>query len=74
MSKTPTKQPGMVPPSTSAAAAAPAKADLGSSLSQLFDKKEEGNLGGSFGMGGLLGLRHGVPKMPSFRVITTFMI
>ena len=38
-----------------------------SSLDSLFDKDGGSGFGGG-GMGGLLGLRGGVPKMPSFRV------
>ena len=43
--------------------------DTGSSLASLFENKEGSGLGGGgFGMGGLLGIRGAIPKMPSFRV------
>ncbi len=44
--------------------------DLSSSLSALFAKKDDSGVSreGSFGIGGLLGLRGGIPKLPSFRV------
>lgn len=40
--------------------------DMSHTLAALFDQKE-GSMGG-FGMGGLLGIRGGIPKLPSFRV------
>ena len=55
--------------STSAPTSATTKADSSATLSSLFEK-QEGSMdsGGLFGMGGLLGMRGGIPKMPSFRV------
>lgn len=48
--------------------------DTSSSLSALFAKKDDGDLSqqGSFGIGGLLGLRGGMSKLPSFRVSKAF--
>ena len=55
---------------TSAPTAMPAMSqDTSSSLSALFAKKDDSDLSqGSFGNGGLLGLRRGISSMPSFRV------
>lgn len=45
--------------------APPTKQDPSASLSSLFG---DNTYSGTFGMGGMLGLRAGIPKMPSFRV------
>ena len=44
--------------------------DTSTSLSALWAKKDAGDLSkqGSFGYGGLLGLRAGMSKLPSFKV------
>ncbi len=50
--------------------------DLSLSLSALFAKKDDTGVSreGSFGIGGLLGLRGGIPKLPSFRVSMFFKL
>ena len=54
---------GMTNSSIASGTLASKAADPGHSISALFDNKD-----GGFGSGGLLGLRGGVPKLPSFRV------
>ena len=45
---------------------------LQSSLASLFDNNKDPS-GSGFGMGGMLGIRAGIPKMPSFKVCVSSM-